>query len=130
VDPSYWTSSASQEDLHSYIKGHLDGLGDGFTEPIRATPVHGMFHPPLQMRDMTPPVLPPGRVTLLGDAIHPMVPFRGEGGNMAMKDGMILAQNLALNEAGNVQEVLKLYEAEMSERTTKSVLASRAAAFA
>jgi 2-polyprenyl-6-methoxyphenol hydroxylase-like FAD-dependent oxidoreductase len=130
VDPSYWTSTASKEDLHSYIMNHLDGLGDGFTEPIRATSVEGIFHPPLQMRDMTPPVLPQGRVTLLGDAVHPMVPFRGEGGNMAMKDGMSLAKTLDSYKGGNIQDMLKLYEAEMSERTTKSVLASRAAALA
>jgi len=130
VDPLYWTSSASKEKLHTYIMNNLGGLADGFTEPIQATSVEGMLHPPLQMRDMTPPALPKGRVTLVGDAVHPMVPFRGEGGNMAMKDGMSLAMTLDSNEEGNVQNLLKLYEGEMSPRTTESVLASRAAAFA
>jgi hypothetical protein len=47
-----------------------------------------------------------------------------------MKDGISLAKTLGSNKEVSIQDVLKLYEAEMSERTTKSVLASRAAAIA
>ncbi|RDW82376.1 hypothetical protein BP6252_03488 [Coleophoma cylindrospora] len=127
-EPSYWTTTASKETLHVYVMNHLDGLDTSFTEPICATTVEGILHPPLQMRDMVPPTLPKGRVSLLGDAVHPMVPFRGEGGNMAMKDGMSLARTLEQCTEQNIEDALKSYEAEMSERATKSVLDSRAGA--
>ena len=36
-----------------------------------------------------------GRVTLLGDACHPTLPFLGQGGVMAIEDGYIVAACLA-----------------------------------
>ena len=36
-----------------------------------------------------------GRVTLLGDACHPTLPFLGQGGVMAIEDGYVLAACLA-----------------------------------
>jgi len=47
---------------------------------------------------------------LLGAAMHPMSPFRGQGGNMAMKDGFNLAEILAEMKAGSIENVLKTYE--------------------
>ena len=62
--------------MHSFVMKSLDGLDSDYVEPIRATPVEGILQPCLQMRDMVPPPLPKGRVTLLGDAVHPMVPCK------------------------------------------------------
>ena len=36
-----------------------------------------------------------GRVTLLGDACHPTLPFLGQGGVMAIEDGYVIAACLA-----------------------------------
>lgn len=46
-----------------------------------------------------------GRVCLLGDAAHPMMPNLGQGGGMAIEDALVLSQEIArLNEdAGNPQ---------------------------
>ncbi|KAF4445492.1 FAD/NAD(P)-binding domain-containing protein [Fusarium austroafricanum] len=126
----FWTTSASREDMHAYVMSHLDNLNEDFTEPIRQTPVEGILLPPIVMKDMVPPALPRGKVTLIGDAIHPMVPFRGEGGNMAMKDAISLTASLVeAGEASNLTDALKGYEEEMTERCTKSVLNSRASTF-
>lgn len=45
---------------------------------------------------------------------------------MAMKDSFVLASRLAEADRRALPDVLKEYESEMTERTTKSVLASRA----
>eukprot|EP01119_Soliformovum_irregulare_P011311 TRINITY_DN2822_c0_g1_i2.p1 TRINITY_DN2822_c0_g1~~TRINITY_DN2822_c0_g1_i2.p1 ORF type:complete len:217 (-),score=56.85 TRINITY_DN2822_c0_g1_i2:21-671(-) len=84
----------------------------------------------ITLRDLVPPELPRGHVTLLGDAIHPMSTFRGEGGNNAMLDGCKLGDLLgeAIRSVTlDVSDHLKRYESEMRERGTKSVLGSRQA---
>ncbi|MCS5607315.1 MAG: FAD-dependent monooxygenase [Alphaproteobacteria bacterium] len=58
-----------------------------------------------------------GRVTLLGDACHPMLPFMAQGAVMAIEDAYTLAQCLAANE-GNLPGALSHYEALRKERTT------------
>ena len=61
-----------------------------------------------------------GRVTLLGDACHSMVPFLAQGANMAIEDGYILAR--ALTEGpGDISARLLLYENARRERTRRAV---------
>jgi len=49
-----------------------------------------------------------GRVTLLGDAAHPMSPFLGQGAALAIEDGVVLARCLA--EVCDLPPALALYE--------------------
>jgi salicylate hydroxylase len=57
-----------------------------------------------------------GRVTLLGDACHPMLPFLAQGAAQAIEDGATLAGLLAQG-AGDPAEVLRRYEALRQPRT-------------
>jgi 2-polyprenyl-6-methoxyphenol hydroxylase-like FAD-dependent oxidoreductase len=50
-----------------------------------------------------------GRVTLLGDACHPMLPFMGQGAAQAIEDGATLTACL-LKLSNDVPAVLQLYE--------------------
>ena len=64
-----------------------------------------------------------GRVTMLGDAAHAMLPFLGMGAAMAVEDGYVLAQELA--RGGPVVEALARYERGRIPRTAEVHHASR-----
>lgn len=65
-----------------------------------------------------------GRVTLLGDACHSMLPMLAQGAVMAIEDGYILAR--CLSEGDAVPAALARYEEARRERTRKVVEGSAA----
>ena len=65
-----------------------------------------------------------GRVTLLGDAAHPMYPRGSNGAAQAIIDARTLADRLA--EGGDPRDALRAYEAARSGPTAQVVLANRA----
>jgi salicylate hydroxylase len=62
------------------------------------------------------PVWSKGRVTLLGDAAHPMLPHLGQGANQAIEDGMALATILDEVDQAAVPAALLAYEGLRRER--------------
>ena len=72
------------------------------------------------------PPWPPGRVTLLGDAIHAMSPARGSGANTALKDAGLLGQKLT-GDGADVVAAIGDYERQMREYGYAAVAASRQA---
>ena len=73
------------------------------------------------------------KVTFLGDAAHPMSPFKGQGANQAIIDALVLARclyssNLLHPQRQSLDNALRQYEEEMMERSSSKVLKSRLAA--
>jgi len=68
-----------------------------------------------------------GRITLMGDAAHPMVPHIGQGAGQSIEDGFTLAVLLERCTSDKVADHLKLYEAIRLERTSKVQALARAA---
>jgi salicylate hydroxylase len=66
-----------------------------------------------------------GRMTLLGDACHPMTSFMAQGACMAIEDAVVLARALDGVQAGGVQAALKRYEDTRRERTARVQIGSR-----
>lgn len=64
-----------------------------------------------------------GRITLLGDAAHPMTPHLGQGACQALEDAVVLADRLAGTE--DVPRALAGYEAARYRRTAPLVRRSR-----
>jgi salicylate hydroxylase len=60
-----------------------------------------------------------GRVTLLGDACHPTLPFLAQGAAMAIEDGAMLAR--CLRETADAQHALRRYQDARVARTTRIV---------
>jgi salicylate hydroxylase len=57
-----------------------------------------------------------GRLTLLGDAAHPMLPHLGQGANQSIEDGMALATILAQANRAAAPVALLAYEQLRRER--------------
>jgi 2-polyprenyl-6-methoxyphenol hydroxylase-like FAD-dependent oxidoreductase len=57
------------------------------------------------------------QITLLGDAIHSMTPYRGVGGNIALKDAALLSSQLLQAHRGEkpLLSAIAAYEASMRE---------------
>ena len=60
-----------------------------------------------------------GRLTLLGDAAHPMLPHLGQGANQSIEDGMALATILAQGDISAVPASLLAYERLRRERVAE-----------
>jgi 2-polyprenyl-6-methoxyphenol hydroxylase-like FAD-dependent oxidoreductase len=77
-----------------------------------------------------------GQVTLIGDAAHPMSPFKGQGANQALLDALTLARGISKGcrvasqwrKAGVRESVLTEFESEMLERSATKVKDSAEAA--
>jgi 2-polyprenyl-6-methoxyphenol hydroxylase-like FAD-dependent oxidoreductase len=101
---------------------------------IRETPAEeiwatGLYdRDPMQMRSKEMGT----RVTIIGDAAHPMSMFKGQGANQAISDGPRLAKWLMKptqkNGSKEIHTKIRCFEREMLQAAVPKVLASRAAA--
>jgi 2-polyprenyl-6-methoxyphenol hydroxylase-like FAD-dependent oxidoreductase len=107
-------------------------------EILTATPVKHISGYPVYDRTLLTPSYfeHTGPITLLGDAAHPMSPFKGQGANQALLDALALARGIYKEcrpgtnwrETGIRDVVLKDYEQEMLERSAVKVKDSHDAA--
>jgi salicylate hydroxylase len=66
-----------------------------------------------------------GRVTLLGDAAHSMLPHQGQGAGQSVEDAIVLARCLERARPDTVETYLHLYERIRKDRTGRVQSASR-----
>ena len=60
-----------------------------------------------------------GRVTLLGDACHPMLPFMAQGAAQGLEDGATLTACLAHADGQDIPETLRLYQELRKPRASR-----------
>lgn len=98
---------------------------------LSATPPAQISGYPVYDRELLKPELlkKAGAVTLIGDAAHPMSPFKGQGANQALLDALLLARNISTactslskwRETGLREIVLTEFEEEMLARSASKV---------
>ncbi len=114
-----WSRQGRLEDVIPYARRFkvadfdVEGL-------VRATPA--CYEYPMCDRDPLPR-WSFGRVTLLGDAAHPMYPVGSNGAAQAILDARSLADNLA--KAEHPMQALHYYEADRLAKTAEIVLLNR-----
>ena len=96
-------------DFHPDARALLDACSDVLKSALN-------IHEPL-------PHWSEGRVTLLGDACHAMLPFMAQGASQAIEDAVVLARALAAND--DIPAALATYESSRRERTTSIQVGSR-----
>jgi len=126
----YWYATQNapkgQKDSPAALKQDLLRLFRGWHAPIEAlldaTPESAILRNDIYDRD---PLSrwSEGRVTLLGDAAHPMTPNLGQGACQAIEDAVVLASCLA--NSPDIPTGLRDYETQRIPRTSQVVLASR-----
>jgi len=103
-----WTEPGDPSELRAFYAGWHDQVRS-LVATVEQIYVWGLFdRAPLQRWSS-------GRVTLLGDACHPMLPFMAQGAAQAIEDGATLAAVLAKTD--NVVEALRRYETLRLPRT-------------
>lgn len=113
-----WSIPATNEEFAT----HYADLAPEVVELIRRIPPGALFKWGLRDRDPLA-TWTAGRVTMLGDAAHPMTPFLGQGACMALEDALLLSRAFAA--AVTVDEALARYEAARRPRGTNVQLWSR-----
>jgi 5-methylphenazine-1-carboxylate 1-monooxygenase len=114
-----WNREAKLEDFLPHFADWDFGWVN-VAELIRAAPTFLEF--PMVDRDPLPR-WSFGRVTLLGDAAHPMIPIGANGGSQAILDAAALARALA--DGSEIVEALTAYEAERLPIANGVVLQNR-----
>ena len=131
-DELYFVTSTPEPDfdVESWsAKGDLDVLREAYKD----------FHPKVRaVLDVCPDVhkwalferepLPrwsAERVTLLGDACHPMTPYMAQGAATAIEDGAVLARCLDGVARDGIAAALQRYEESRKARTARIQLISR-----
>jgi len=124
-------SSAGSKVLQQEVLRRCQSWHDPVLQMVHSTPLDTIWGTGLMDRNpagLTDQLLShknAGRVALVGDAIHPMSPFKGQGANQALLDGPLLASWL---ERASFDAARKGFLREMMQRTRKRVVASREAA--
>jgi salicylate hydroxylase len=112
-----WSATATPEEF----RAEFEGWDPRLIDLIQAAGAPGRW----ALLDRAPlPRWSHGRVTLLGDAAHPMMPFFGQGAAQAIEDAAVLARCLA-GDLADPARALERYEAARRPRTTRMQEVSR-----
>jgi salicylate hydroxylase len=92
----------------------------GWLDAVEEVYLWGLFRHPVARQWWT--TLPDGAAAIIGDAVHPMLPFMAQGANMALEDASMLA--LCLDVEDTLARGLEWYQGNRISRVERVVDAS------
>ncbi len=113
-----WTAPGDPDELRQEFEGWDPRIGELLSH------VESTFQWALYDRDPIP-VWTEGRLTLLGDAAHPMLPHLGQGANQSIEDGMALSLLLDASAPDDIPAALQTYESLRRTRVASVQLGAR-----
>lgn len=136
VEEATELSQGGANGLLNDVLNRTKGWHDPVQAMIQSTPIETIWGTPLMDRDPNDVLNHWNQVynkrqgevirtAVMGDAIHSMSPFKGQGCNQSLMDGPLLCHWL---EKSNLDSAMKGFMREMVQRTRKKVMASRQAA--
>lgn len=127
-EKTYWfgsvTGAASVDDFIRFFSGWKN---THIPNTLRITPRARIIESPLVDVEGLPERWTFGRVTLLGDAAHPMMPDLAQGASQALLDALALRDAFANTK--DVADALRNYEAQRKESSYAIVRASSRGSF-
>ena len=112
VSRESWTQSGDVAQLRRSFEGSEPTV-QAMLEAVDSAFITGMYHrDPIEHWST-------GRIALLGDAAHAMVPYLAQGACQAIEDAWVLASCLKNHGPAGVQDALLEYERRRQPRTTR-----------
>ena len=112
-DRSGWDHAATGADLLRELEGETPEL----LSLLQAMDGWRLWHLQIRQTISSPVQMAQGRVALLGDAAHPMLPYLAQGAGMAIEDAQALGQALA--EGGATPAALAHYAQARWQRNAR-----------
>ncbi|QVQ54515.1 FAD-dependent monooxygenase [Spiractinospora alimapuensis] len=104
-----WSAPATAEELAGAYPGWDDRV-PAMLSKAESVSAWAMYH------RLPDPVWVDGRIALLGDACHAMLPYQAQGASQAMEDAAVLAEELGAVTVANAPEALTRYVSRRAKR--------------
>ena len=110
-----WSREGKPDELQSAFT-NMEGRARDILDRIDRVHIWGLFRHPVADSWYR------GNVAILGDAVHPTLPFLAQGASMAIEDAWVLAR--ALDTVPGTQPALAAYQAQRIARVRRTVEAA------
>ena len=120
-DMQHWYHEANAQDLRAHLKDAASPLQDlvAAVKSWRLWPLNGLPH----LRG--PQELAFGRIALMGDAAHPMLPYLAQGAGMAIEDAAALAEAMSTPAVSDVDALDRYAQARWRRNARVQARAQR-----
>ncbi|HEX4717545.1 MAG TPA: NAD(P)/FAD-dependent oxidoreductase [Thermoleophilaceae bacterium] len=108
--PGDWDEDTPRQ-MHEHVIEATSGFHPAIRGLVERIERESLFSANFLRLDPTPP-WEPSNVTLMGDAIHAMLPTMGMGGNTSLRDAAVLREKLAAADGGELDLVAAIGEYE------------------
>lgn len=114
-----WSLRDPSQDLHHAFEA-FDPSVRQWLDQVQTPALWGLFRH--EVAKVWSKTLPQGGAAILGDAVHPTLPFLAQGANLALEDAFVLAR--ALQAGPDLASAFATYQVQRQARLTRTVAAA------